>query len=108
MTIFGDPLWSELLSISNIIFGLIIAYASIRRRRHFCGFMRAGVTLLSIAGLYWTILYVFVLFTPGGAVDPVWFGRIFVRPAFTFTLWVVAGLAMYRYRTKDRPECDSG
>lgn len=105
MTIFGDPLWSELLSIANITFGLIVAYASIRRRRRFHGFMRVGLSLLSIAGLYWAVLYLFVLFTPGGAVDPVWFGRIFVRPAFTFTLWVIAGIQMYRYKTDDRPEC---
>lgn len=99
-TILGDPLWAELLSIANVIFSLVLSIFSIRRwlrdRRGFGGTM---MLVLGLIGLYWAGLYVFVFLTPVGVYDPVWFGQIFVRPAFTFTLATMSSIAVYRLRS---------
>ena len=54
-----------------------------------------------IVGLYWGVLYTWVAIIPPGIVDPVMFGQVFVRPAFTVTLAVMAGGAIYRWRSYD-------
>jgi hypothetical protein len=41
--------------------------------------------LLSAIGFYWSVLYVWILFVPTGVYDPIWFGRIFIRPAYVVT-----------------------
>lgn len=55
----------------------------------------------AMVGIYWFGLYTWVALVPVGIVDPVWFGQVFVRPAFTVTLAVMAGGAIYRWRSYD-------
>ncbi len=57
--------------------------------------------LQALIGAYWCGLYVWVAIVPVGIVDPVWFGQVWVRPAFTVTLAVMAGGAIYRWRSHD-------
>lgn len=51
-------------------------------------------------GLYWAGLYTFVLLKEPGSYNSVWFGQVFVRPAFTLTLAMMAGSAIWRGRTR--------
>lgn len=86
------------LSLANVIFALLLALYCFRQVKRQSGFMRVLMLFFSLAGLYWAGLYVFVFITPVGIYDPVWFGQIFVRPAFTFTLALMASMAAYRWR----------
>lgn len=89
---------ARFLSLANIIFSLLLALYCFRQVRRQPGFMRVLMLFFGLVGLYWGGLYVFVFLTPVGLVDPVWFGQIFVRPAFTFTLALMASMAVYRWR----------
>lgn len=87
------------LSFSNIVFaGLLAILCFVQAKRHQRGFMRVLMILFGLIGMYWSVLYVWILLAPIGIVDPVWFGQVFVRPAFTFTLALMASMAMYRWR----------
>lgn len=86
------------LSLANVIFALLLGIYCIKQANRLRGFMKVLMLLFAATGLYWFGLYVFVFLTPVGIVDPVWFGQIFVRPAFTFTLGLMASMAVYRWR----------
>lgn len=96
--ILGDPLWSEMLSMVNIVSGLIIFSSAMMRSKWYKGTFRLLLRMMAIVGLYWACLYTFVLFTSGGSYDAVQFGRVFVRPMFTITLSAMASLGLYRLR----------
>ncbi len=102
MTIFGDPLWAELLSIANACFSLILALLCFKQVPRWSGYTRLMLIVCGLIGLYWFVLYVFVVFTPSGSYNPVTFGQVFVRPAFTFTLAIMASVALYRWRINRR------
>lgn len=94
----SEAWWPEALSLANVFFGLFLALACWRQAARLRGFMRWLMAVLGLIGLYWGGLYVFIFVTPVGIYDPVWFGQIFVRPMFTFTLAVMASMALYRWR----------
>lgn len=100
MTVFGDPLWAEMISLANIFFAGLLSIYSFRRIRQYQGrgFLRVMMAINGIIGVYWALLYIFVFFTPAGTYDSIWFGHFFVRPAFTFTMAVLASQVMYRYK----------
>lgn len=98
MTVFGDPLWAESLSLANIFFGLLIGMYNARQVRQ-CNPKMCWLYLITgLLGFYWAGLYVFVFFTRSGTYDAVLFGQVYVRPAFTFTLATMASLALSRWR----------
>lgn len=96
MLIFGDPWWAEVFSVANVAFAALAAWFSFNRARRVSGWFRVLLTLLGLVGVYWAVLYVWVFFTPAGAYDGVSFGRVLVRPAFTFTLALMASLSVFR------------
>lgn len=96
--IYPDPLWADLLSAVNIFFAGLLAIYSFRRARRETDFARWMMVLLGLIGAYWCGLYLMIFIMPSGTFDPVWFGRIAVRPAFTFTLAVMASMAFYRWK----------
>lgn len=86
---------AETLNFANVIvFGLISTHSFSR----FLKTRRPRYIALGLIGFYWCALYVYVILSSVGAVptffDSIWFGRIFVRPAFTLTgsfmLWSLA------------------
>lgn len=92
---------STALAWVNAVFGFILtvfAFRYIRCERPAARWLKA---IYGILGLYWCLLYTWVAIVPAGIVDPVWFGQVFVRPAFTVTLAVMAGGAIYRWRSYD-------
>jgi len=105
MTVFGDPLWAESMSLGNVLFYGFLAWYSFRRfsRMRDRYWMRALVFLFGMIGLYWAGLYVYVLVisVTNAPYDSVWFGRVFVRPAFLFTGALMASMAAYRWRIGD-------
>jgi hypothetical protein len=66
---------------------------SCRRNRPPWCWLRVATALIS---MYWAGLYLFVLLEQPGHYDSVWFGQVFVRPAFTLTLGVMAAQAITR------------
>lgn len=96
--IFGDPLWAELLSMVNIVSGIVIFYSALLRSKLYKGTFRLLLRMMAIVGLYWASVYVFVLFTTGESYNAVQFGRVFIRPMFTITLSAMASLLLYRWR----------
>lgn len=93
-----DVLWADLLSIANILFFGLIAIYSLLQSLHETGFMRLMMAILGLVGAYWAALYLLILVMPQGTFDPIWFGRIAVRPAFTFTGAAMACMALWRWR----------
>lgn len=86
------------LSLVNVFFALLLGIYCIKQTIKLRGFMKVLMALFAGVGLYWCGLYVYVFLAPIGGVDPVWFGQVFVRPAFTFTLALMASMAVYRWR----------
>jgi hypothetical protein len=89
------------LSWMNAILAGSIVWLGIARIGKYGGSKFTWMTL--VLGAYWSILYFYialagmtVLFSP---VDPILFGKIFVRPAFTLTLTVMA-LSSLRQRNR--------
>jgi len=87
------------LALFNVIFALLLVYVHTRGIIRFRG---RGINTLwiklvqVIIGFYWAGVYVFVLLTDPGYIDPVLFGQIFVRPAFTFSLGAMVAIAIWR------------
>lgn len=103
MSILLNEIISNLLVISNIILSLIIASLQMRMlyscRKHqpkWC-FIRVLGMLLA---MYWAGLYTFVLIQNPENYNAVVFGQVFVRPAFTLTLALMASMAIFRRRCK--------
>jgi hypothetical protein len=92
---------ADLLAALNAVLGLLLAVFALRYARHSAAAAVWIKYLTAVVGLYWGGLYIWVLFTPVGLVDPVWFGQVFVRPAFTFTMAVMAAGSVYRWRSHD-------
>lgn len=96
----ADGFFAELLSAVNVIFALLLAGYNVRQVRVNRGFLRIFSIISVVIGLYWAGLYTFVILTPAGAFDSATFGRVFVRPAFAFTLAMMASVALFRNRTR--------
>ena len=96
----ADSFLAELLSGANVLLALTLAYYNLRQVRRQSGFLRVFSLLSVLIGLYWAGIYIFVILTQAGSYDAVFFGRVFVRPAFTFTLAMMASVAFFRSRTR--------
>lgn len=96
----ADSFLAELLSAVNIVLALLLTGYNVRQVRRNSGFLRI-FSIASVAiGLYWAGIYTFVILTQAGSYDAVFFGRVFIRPAFTFTLAMMASVALFRSRTR--------
>ncbi len=96
----ADSFLAELLSGANVLLALALAYYNLRQVRRQSGFLRIFSLLSVLIGLYWAGIYIFVILTRAGSYDAIFFGRVFVRPAFTFTLAMMASVAVFRSRTR--------
>lgn len=92
---------AEILAWVNAAVGFILAAFALLYLRGGQRVARWIKIMTLLIGLYWGILYTWVAIVPAGIVDPVLFGQTFVRPAFTVTLAVMAGGAIYRWRSND-------
>lgn len=92
---------AEVLAWVNAVLGLLLAIFAIRYIRNKSAVARWLKALYGLIGIYWCALYTWVAIVPAGIVDPIWFGQVMVRPAFTVTLAVMAGGAIYRWRSND-------
>jgi biotin transporter BioY len=91
----------NVLAAANVLLACITGVFSLRwylrnsSRRSF----RWVKLLFALISFYWCGLYIFVLIAEPGTYNAVWFGQTFVRPAFTFTLGIMASAAVQRYRS---------
>ena len=91
---------ADSLSGANIILAAIVVYYQILFLRRQRGRSFDWIKLLyAIVGAYWSAIYVFILFLIPTNYDSVWFGQVFIRPAFTFTLAVMVASAIQRAKT---------
>lgn len=85
---------ADLLSVANIILFAGVAVVSIHdfyKCNKLEGYGWCWIKIAqAVIGLYFSVLYVWVLFADPNSYNPVNFGRIFVRPAQT----VLAGLIL--------------
>lgn len=91
------PLWADLLALANVLIYGMLAWLSWRHLRSLAGEPRWIRFMHLLIGLYWSCLYAFVVVTPTGNYNPVWFGQVFVRPAFTFTGAVMLAGSLHRW-----------
>lgn len=92
---------AQILAVTNAIFAGILAVFALRYINRKGQPARWLKVIYALIGVYWGILYTWVAIVPPGIVDSVRFGQVFVRPAFTVTLAVMAGGAIYRWRSND-------
>ena len=91
--------WGKILAATNALLALGIFVINIKLFRAMRIARVLRVMLMGI-GVYWAGLYVFVVVSEPGVIDPVWFGLVFVRPAFTVTLATILACGVYRWRSK--------
>jgi len=88
------------LSWMNAILAASIVWLGVARIQKYGGSKFTWMTI--VLGTYWCILYLYIALagmTVVSTFDPILFGRIFVRPAFTLTLTVMA-LSSLRHRNR--------
>jgi hypothetical protein len=87
----------RLLAGTNCVMGLIVLILELRCFLSMRGRERWIKSLYGLAGLYWSLVYAYVfIYDP---LDMTGFGKIFIRPAFTLTLAVMAMGAIWRLRS---------
>lgn len=82
----------NLLSLANVLAGLLLFYCSLRYYRQWRG-LKPWVwikLLYALLGAYWAAVYLVVLLAPQGAVEMASFGQTWLRPANTLTLAAMA------------------
>ncbi len=93
---------ASILAWINMALGVALAFFSLRYLHNSSRHIARWVKILYAAiGIYWGSLYLFVAINPPGVIDPVWFGQVWVRPAFTITIAVMTAGAIYRWRSHD-------
>ena len=90
---------ADILSGLNILFGLGVFAVGVYDAYHAPRHLRWLKVMQSVVGLYWGLLYVAILFGLADRVDPVFFGRVFGRPAFTVTLGMTFAAVLFRARS---------
>lgn len=87
--------WATVLAWVNSVIAGIIVVTRLRLivRNNPDEWIHVGFVFI---GLYWCGLYAFVAIVPAGYIDPILFGQVFVRPAFTVTLVWIASSGLYR------------
>ena len=95
---------ADLLSAANVIFALLLAWYAWRMKVSdptWIAFKHA----MTVTGLYVAVLYTYVLgvnFDFWAQLDPVWFGRVFVRPLMTLVLGLLLALVIALGRLVNR------
>ena len=93
---------TDILAWINAVLALLLAIFALRYIRQANARARWLKLFYALLGFYWCGLYIFVALTePDQFMDSVLFGQVFVRPAFTWTLGLMAAGAMYRWRSLD-------
>ncbi len=94
--------WADLLSLANVILagiGAVMSFLYVYRHPRPFSWLKIGYGLI---GVYWCALYVYILITDVYDIPRIFgiaFGEILVRPAFTFTLAIMASGALWRIRS---------
>jgi hypothetical protein len=104
----ADPVWAEALSLANAALALLVLCLAIYDWKCAPGVVRWLKVFYAVVGAYWFAIYVFVFLTPSGSYDSVFFGQVFIRPAFTVTLAVMASALLYRARSGRKCKDDKG
>lgn len=100
----ADDILYFALAVANCILGTIMAYTQFR-------FWRSNghehwtwiKLLLGCMGVYWSAIYAVVILAGLGlipSIDPVYFGRIFIRPAITLSLGLCAAGSFARWKVR--------
>ncbi len=93
---------NAMLAAANVVFALLNVFLQMRliRRSKNDRWLRALYILVS---LYWAVIYFYIfLFESMDATRTSSFGQVFIRPAFTFTLALMAAGAIFRYRSSSK------
>lgn len=92
-----------LMALANVLLALIIAFYQVRMlmacRKNpptWC-WLRAIYVALA---LYWAGVYGFILITEDVYSNWSWFTQVFIRPALTFTLALMAASSIWRGRAR--------
>lgn len=96
-----DPVWAEVLAVVNAVLAGVIVFCNGRLLGRSNGH-RWLRWMNILIGLYWAGIYVFVAVADSSQYNPVFFGRVFIRPAFTITLAVMAASSLFRMRSYGR------
>lgn len=91
---------TDIVNAGSFILAAVLFVLSWNFWRHSSEYWRWIKLLQAIMGLYWCCVYVYVLFSSHVVYDPVLFGQIFIRPAFTLTLGIMAAGAIARWKIK--------
>ena len=91
--------WQRVLATINVFLAVGIVVVTVRNYKA-SRMPKALRVLYIVIGAYWALLYVYVALPGIDIFDPVTFGQIFVRPAFTVTLaaMLASGLSYWRSR----------
>lgn len=93
--------WGDWLAVSNALLGIFLVAVNVvlfRKMR----IARPLRVMLILIGMYWAGIYTFVYLVKPGYIEPVYFGQVFVRPAFTVTLAIMLACGIYRWLSYDR------
>lgn len=90
--------WATNLAMVNAVLALLIVIFQFKlvRKMKTARWIRY---MLILVGVYWFGLYAFVAIVPEGFIEPVMFGQVFVRPAFTVTLAIMTASGLYRLKS---------
>lgn len=95
-------MWADILAFINIVLGFSITGTQLFQVVKFKRFTYLWLRIIAmIVGLYWGSIYIFVILVTPGKYDPVIFGHIFIRPAFTFTLASILAASIYKIYTEE-------
>lgn len=86
---------NELMNVSIVISAAIGAtgcFLIIKCDGFIRGVPKWMIVLLGIILVYFSALYIFVILTPTGIYDAVWFGRTFIRPANVILFGIIASI----------------
>lgn len=102
-----DNVIPNVLTLVNILLNVILIYYAwqhVRYLRNLSSKLKVPIPWIWVKygylliGALWVALYIFVLATPAGRYDPVWFGQTFIRPLNTLTFAIIATGAIQSYR----------
>jgi hypothetical protein len=97
--IFADI--GDILSLINIFMGVTLAVLDWHYYRTVKRDPARWIKLMHMAiGIYWAGIYTILLLVPNDLVPSTWFGQIWLRPAITITLGILAASAVIRNQAK--------
>lgn len=91
------PIIGTVLALFNAFIGFAIAVMQIRCFMQLAQPWRWVKLAYALVGIYWGIIYVYILFAANGPHDE--FGQLYIRPAITLTLAMMMTGAIVRSRS---------